>query len=241
MSSFPIGEFLGQFAAVLPSLLVRFLIAWAATFAILIFVVSWLRKHIRPQFLRLDSAVRAWARHLRYSDVTATGPGADERHARTSFFRFWTNFASAPALIVGSLLVPIWATGNALEPKLWYLPGVCYAGSMLLSFLSKKVFKRVRPEREAGAFGHKLKDGSFPSGHSLTSFCFWFMLAATAVAAGLAPLWVALILVGIFLIVGLTGMSRVYLGVHFPTDVLGGYSIGLLWCAACYIALRPAL
>ncbi|MBW3636210.1 MAG: phosphatase PAP2 family protein [Armatimonadetes bacterium] len=241
MSSFPIGEFLSQFAAVLPSLLVRFMLAWAATFVILIFVVSYLRRHIRPQFLKVDAGIRAWARELRYADVTATGPGADERHARTWFFRFWTNFASAPALIIGSLFVAIWAAGNAAEPRLWYLPGVSYAGAMLLSFLSKRVFRRVRPPRAEGAFGHKLQDGSFPSGHSLTCFCFWFMMAVTATAAGLASIWVALILLGVFVIVALTGISRVYLGVHFPTDVLGGYWIGLLWCAACYIALRPML
>jgi undecaprenyl-diphosphatase len=112
---------------------------------------------------------------------------------------------------------------------------------MLLSFFSKRVFKRVRPVREAGAFGHKLKDGSFPSGHSLTSFCFWFMLAATSIASGMASLWIAPIIAAVFLIVALTGVSRVYLGVHFPTDVLGGYSMGLLWCVVCYIALRPVL
>jgi membrane-associated phospholipid phosphatase len=38
------------------------------------------------------------------------------------------------------------------------------------------------------------------------------------------------------IIVGLTGLSRVYMGVHFPSDVMGGYFIGAMWCLACFLA-----
>lgn len=244
-------EFFVQLLDVLPSLLPRFVGAWALTFVMLIYTILWLKKHIRPHVLRVDAHIRAWARTLRYHDVTDTGPGATERHARTWFFRFWTNFASAPSLILLSLLVPIliyWQVSNQeavqenwIGPRIFFLPGLCYAGSMLLSFVSKRVFKRVRPERQVGAFGHKLKDGSFPSGHSLTSFAFWIMLAIATVIFG-APLWVcALLWLGAITTIVLTGLSRIYLGVHFPSDVLGGYSIGLVWCIVCYFVLRPAL
>jgi GT2 family glycosyltransferase len=90
--NFPIGDFLSQFAQVLPSLLWRFLLAWAVTFVAVIYVVSALRKHIRPHYLQIDAAIRAWARELRYADVTATGPHADERHARTLFFSLLDEF-----------------------------------------------------------------------------------------------------------------------------------------------------
>lgn len=238
---FPVGEFFAQFFAALPALFPRFALAWIFSFIFLVVSVSWLKKHIHPHVLRADAKIRAWARTLRYEDITATGAGAAERHARTYFFRFWTNFASAPSLIVQSLALAIWATGNTTEPRLYYLPGLSYAGSMLLSFVSKRVFKRVRPVREAGAFGHKLKDGSFPSGHSLTCFAFWFMLAVNAVIVHAGLPWVGALFAAAFLIVTFTGLSRIYLGVHFPSDVLGGYSIGLIWCVACYFALHPVL
>ena len=241
MNSFPFGAFFSEFFTSLPEILPRLLLAWLASFLVINGLLLWIKTRVRPHVLRVDSRIRSWARTLRYEDVTATGPGSAERHARTLFFRFWTNFASAPALICLSLGVAVWAKGHWQQPKMWYLPGLCYAGSMLLSFVSKRVFKRIRPERVAGAFGHKLKDGSFPSGHSLTSFCFWMMLAATAAIVGISLSWIGVLVAAAILIVTLTGLSRVYLGVHFPTDVLGGYSMGLIWCVVCYFVLRPAL
>lgn len=245
MSFFPVGEFFAQFFSVLPALAPRLLLAWAATFAGLVPLIWALKRTIRPNVARLDARVRAWAQTVRYADVTATGAGAAERHARTWFFRFWTNFASAPALIFLSLALAIWATGRfdygRGGARWFYLPGLCYAGSMLLSFVIKRVFKRARPVRIEGTFGHKLKDASFPSGHSLTSFCFWMALAAAATLAGMAGAGVALLIAAAFFVVAMTGLSRVYLGVHFPSDVLGGFSMGAIWCAACYFALRGAL
>jgi membrane-associated phospholipid phosphatase len=206
---------------------------------------------------------------------------SDERVPLTWFFRFWTNFASAPSLSLLSLGLPmglyLWwrapsiAGSSLLAPlalaarvagveskqSAWsvapeaalcfgrvrpYLqPGLCYAGSMCLSFWLKRVFKRLRPERKSGTFGHKLKDGSFPSGHSLTSFCFWLSAASMLARSGAGPLFVALGSGVAIAIVGFTGLSRVYLGVHFPSDVLGGYVIGLAWCLACLPTLGKAL
>lgn len=241
MKFFPVGLFLSQFFAAVPQLLPRFVLAWIAALLGLIFVVALLKKLIKPQILGADARIRAWAKHLRYKDAVTVGSEAPERHRRTWFFRFWTNFASAPTLSLLSLATAIWATGNTQSPRLFYLPGLCYGGSMLLSWVSKKVFKRVRPERAPGAFGHKLADGSFPSGHSLTSFCFWVMLPVAAFTAGLsAPLVLLFLLLGT-MVITLTGLSRIYLGVHFPSDVLGGYGIGALWCTLCYFALHPAL
>jgi len=241
LTTFPIGAFFSQFLAAVPELWPRFALAWLAALVGLVIVVSLLKKLIRPQVLRGDARIRAWAKRVRYQDAVAAGDDAIERHRRTWFFRFWTNFASAPTLSVFSLATAIWATGNVAEPRLFYLPGLAYGGSMLLSWVSKRVFKRARPERAPGAFGHKLADGSFPSGHSLTSFCFWFMLAAAAITAGLPGAVVSTLILAAFAVVTLTGLSRIYLGVHFPSDVLGGYGIGAAWCALCYFALHPLL
>ncbi len=246
MTSFPVGEFFTQFFAALPDFWLRFVLAWLAALLILVAVISLLKQLIRPQILAADARIRAWAKKVRYHDVKAEDPASPvpdtpERHLRTWFFRFWTNFASAPSLSFFSLATAIWATGNTAAPRFFYLPGLCYAGSMLLSWVSKRVFKRARPQRAPGAFGHKLADGSFPSGHSLTSFCFWFMLPVAALGAGVAGALIAALALAAFAIVTLTGLSRIYLGVHFPSDVMGGFSIGALWCALCYFALHPVL
>lgn len=233
------GAFLAQFVALLPSLGPRFVFAWLLTLFALIGVFSGLKPRLRGHLLRLDTHVRNWAAALRFRDIA---DHTTDRVLRTWFFRFWTNFASAPTLIALSLALAIWGTAN--DPKyatLYYLPGFCYMGSSFLSYFTKRVFKRPRPARAEGSFGHKMKDASFPSGHSLTSFCFWFGCILAAPLAGMSMGWFAVASVLATLTVVFTGVSRIYLGVHFPSDVLGGYFIGLVWCVVCYFALVPAL
>ena len=132
-----------------------------------------------------------------------------------------------------------YTVGAVLTPD--FLPGFTFCGSMLMSYVTKRIFKRVRPVREHGTFGHRMKDGSFPSGHSLTSWCFWLMLAVAVEAFGAGTVLVLAITAVGLAIPLLTGLSRVYLGVHFPSDVLGGYTIGAVWSLVCYFALLPVL
>ncbi len=77
---------------------------------------------------------------------------------------------------------------------------------------------------------------AYPSGHSLHSMAVLGLLTVLAVRAapGLARR-VLLVVVGAAL-VGTVGFSRVYLGVHWPSDVLGGWLIGLFWIAASLVA-----
>lgn len=233
------AAFLARFAALLPAVTPRFLIAWALTLFALIGLFSFLRPKLRGHLLRLDTRVRDWAAQLRFRDIA---DHTTDRVLRTWFFRFWTNFASAPSLIILSLALAIWATGSGQKyATLFYLPGFCYMGSSFLSLFSKRHFKRPRPVRAEGSFGHKMKDASFPSGHSLTSFCFWFGCVMAAPLTGMSMTNFAILSVLATLTVVFTGMSRIYMGVHFPSDVLGGYVIGLVWCTVCYFALVPAL
>jgi len=100
-------------------------------------------------------------------------------------------------------------------------------GALALEFTVKQIVRRPRPEP---FFGYPLPHSySFPSGHALFAVACFGMLA-TLVAPliptriGRALLWTATIL-----LVAAIGFSRVYLGVHYPSDVLGGYAIGLVW------------
>lgn len=240
-----IGAFSGVLLQMLWALLPRFLLALFMTGALLVLFFSRVKERVRRHVTHWDSHLRELAGRMRYR---TPGDEASDRVKWTWFFRFWTNFASAPSLSFWSLFVPFWMWQRALSTapnaqttlastSHWVLPGVCYAGSMLLSFVLKRVFKRVRPPREGQAFGYKLKDPSFPSGHSLTSFCFWLMLAVVVSTTGtmsfLGALLFSLFALSIPL---LTGWSRIYLGVHFPSDVAGGYCIGMAWCVACFLA-----
>lgn len=234
-----LSEFVRHFVADLPAILPRFVLAWAVSFGVLIPAFRWLRPKMRHDMARLDHHARQWALGLRFH--TRDEPTTD-RVLRTWFFRFWTNFASAPSLGALSVALATWAFGSDQpRPELFYLPGLAFLGSMWLSWTSKRVFRRPRPPRSEGAFGHRLKDGSFPSGHSLTALSFWSAVVVAAALAGLLGIWVLLYALVVLLIVVLTGLSRVYLGVHFPTDVLGGYVMAVVWLVACTFLLLPVL
>jgi undecaprenyl-diphosphatase len=103
---------------------------------------------------------------------------------------------------------------------------VSTAGSAVLTTVLKSVFERARPELFDS--GYHSSFYSFPSGHATVAVGFYGML--TVVLAyrlrGKARWAVA---VSGFLVVLLIGFSRLYLGVHYPTDIVAGYLAALLW------------
>lgn len=104
---------------------------------------------------------------------------------------------------------------------------ITMTGAVLINATLKLLFGRERPEP---FFGTPLPESySFPSGHALLSFCFYGMIAAVITArvkgAGRrASVWAVAVWV-----VALVGLSRVYLGVHYPSDVAAGYAAALVW------------
>jgi undecaprenyl-diphosphatase len=112
----------------------------------------------------------------------------------------------------------------------WRLSAVLLAvstgGSIVLTTVLKGVFQRARPELFDS--GYQASFYSFPSGHATVAVGFYGML--TVILAnrlrGFARWAVA---VSGVLVVILIGFSRLYLGVHYPTDILAGYLSALLW------------
>src|ERR1051326_3170744 len=91
----------------------------------------------------------------------------------------------------------------------------------------KLLFERHRPEAYFGLvepLGY-----SFPSGHSMASCCFYGGLALIAAGRARSRGMRWGIYSGAAMVIGGIGLSRVYLGVHYPTDVLGGYTAALAW------------
>lgn len=107
---------------------------------------------------------------------------------------------------------------------------VCLAGGTLLNFLLKTLFARSRPDllRVVEAAGY-----SFPSGHAMVSLCFYGMLTYLIIRN--IKSWrirYAIIVLTSILVMAI-GISRIYLGVHYPTDVMAGYAAGSMWLALC--------
>ncbi len=104
--------------------------------------------------------------------------------------------------------------------------GCAMIGEIILETSTKDLFHRARPE---SFFNVPLPHSySYPSGHALGSFCFYGALAFVGSRYFAAnKKWIAYLFAA--WIVGLIGFSRIYLGVHYPTDVIGGYLLGAAW------------
>jgi undecaprenyl-diphosphatase len=110
---------------------------------------------------------------------------------------------------------------------------VAIGGGTLLSTLLKLGFDRPRPDLVAHAVD--VWTASFPSGHALMSAVTYLTLGALLARVQARP-QPKLYFLGVAVVITLTvGVSRVYLGVHWPTDVLAGWSIGAAWALSCWL------
>ena len=125
----------------------------------------------------------------------------------------------------------------------WYRPLwlfiVAMAGQAVLHNGAKLLIARTRPS--AVISYQPIESFSFPSGHALSSLCLyaslvWLVTNRLENSAIKAALWIV-----ILIFVLLTGLSRLYIGVHFPTDVLAGWLAAAVWTAAVVSTDRKPL
>ena len=111
---------------------------------------------------------------------------------------------------------------------------IVISGGVGLNIWLKNLFARVRPalwERivEANSF-------SFPSGHAMVSLVVYGFIGYLLIANFRS--WSSFILFFTVLLILAIGFSRLYLGVHYPTDIIAGYAAGLVWLISCIISLE---
>jgi undecaprenyl-diphosphatase len=103
---------------------------------------------------------------------------------------------------------------------------VAMAGSLVLDLALKYAYHRTRPTAYFGVAPHSY---SFPSGHAMCSFCFYGVLAGLLSARTKPLAWRLLIWFAAAALVIAIGLSRIYLGVHYPSDVVAGYLAAAVW------------
>jgi undecaprenyl-diphosphatase len=109
-------------------------------------------------------------------------------------------------------------------------------GGAALSTALKELFARPRPDL-VPHLTH-VSTSSFPSGHAMLSAVVYLTLGAL-LARLVEGWWAKLYFVGVAVVLTLfVGASRVYLGVHYPTDVVAGWAAGLAWAVLCWLAAR---
>ena len=105
-----------------------------------------------------------------------------------------------------------------------------------LSQLLKSLFERPRPELVP--HGSEVYTASFPSGHSMMAAVVYLTLAVLLTRTFRQPAVRAYLMVLAVTVVLSVGASRVYLGVHWPTDVLAGWLLGAGWALSCALTAR---
>lgn len=110
---------------------------------------------------------------------------------------------------------------------------IATVGGTALTYGMKFAFDRPRPEL-VPHLSH-VYTSSFPSGHSMMSAAVYLTLA-TLLSTVLRRRRLKVYVLCIALLTSfLVGLSRVYMGVHYPTDVLGGWAVGLAWALLCWL------
>ena len=116
------------------------------------------------------------------------------------------------------------------------LMAISLSGAWLLNTILKGLFHRARPD-----IVHLVKAGgySFPSGHAMVAAAFYGVIGYLLwlnLRNRSKPSWYVVLFT--FALILAIGISRVYLGVHFASDVIAGYVVGGVWATACIVGLK---
>ena len=143
-------------------------------------------------------------------------------------------FAGSNSVIPALFALAVIALLLTRRPREALFLAIASGGSLILNETMKVFFARPRPQLP---WAQVLPDYSFPSGHTMNSLAFYVALAIVAWSvfgrrAGLASVAAAIVLTMVI------GVSRIYLGYHYLTDVVGGLLAGTAWLLIVAAAFR---
>lgn len=156
---------------------------------------------------------------------------AGGRPALVTIARIFTALGEPTVLVGAGFLVAGWLWWNGRARFALMLLAVILVGRGITE-VEKLAVARPRPELEPHLA--IVRTWSFPSGHATSSMIFYLTLA---LALGAGKPWQRIAAAAAVLLSLLIGVSRVMLGVHWPSDVVGGWAFGLLWVL---LTLAPA-
>jgi undecaprenyl-diphosphatase len=175
-----------------------------------------------------DWAIKA----LRRADDPATPIGP---RILSEVGRDLTALGGVAVLMLMTAAVVVYLLMLRKHHAMWLVIGAT-AGGLMLSTILKQSFDRPRPELVPHL--SQMYTSSFPSGHSMMSAIVYLtlgsLLAQITPRQRLKSYFIGVALLLTFLV----GISRVYMGVHYPTDVLAGWTAGLVWALICWLVAR---
>ena len=179
----------------------------------------------KGRIAQLDLAVLNW--------LQLHGTEGGER-----FFVF-VSWLGAPVLIAVDVAAAVWLAFRR-EWRWFALWTVAIAGGVLLDQMLKLAFQRARPS-VASEFIASSTSWSFPSGHAMNSLVGYAMLAFLLREHLKNPRARIAVTIGAVILIAAIGFSRLYLGVHYVSDVTAGYLAGSAWVLACVTAERHVI
>lgn len=153
----------------------------------------------------------------------ASGPWLDQASLRISWAGYQGVIVFDALLIVVLLALRRWREAT--------FAGVALVGSALLNLMTKQLFARARPTLWESISPQDTF--SFPSGHAMGSMT--LVMVLILLAWGTRWRWPVLVPACAFGVA--VGLSRIYLGVHYPSDILGGWAAAIAWVVGIYAAV----
>jgi len=180
-----------------------------------LFFFAWIAEEmLKGATVRLDLAVRGWVHQFASPAMT---------RAMTAISLLGYNVLIVELVLALAIFWFLrWRRAAA-----WLT--VTMAGALALDLALKYAFHRPRPQV---FFGVEPQSYSFPSGHALCSFCFYGVLVGLIAARAKSMIFRVAAGVAATALVAAIGLSRIYLGMHYPSDVLAGYLAASLWVAS---------
>jgi len=172
----------------------------------------------QPLKLKIDTIVFSWLQSMSSSLMTRF------MSAITFFGSRYFLFPCYAVLVAYYLFI---------RKKLWFAVAFALTGFLgnQLLYLMQDVFERVRPADSLIGF---INGFGYPSGHSFASFVFAGLLSFLVWQKHLQIKWKLICVITLFLIASIIAISRAYLHAHYPTDVLGGFYLSILWLIPCF-------
>lgn len=185
-------------------------------------------------FIEIAQGISA---NSRLSNVDATITKSIESNVSATLLQIFavvTHFGDRPVLFAICVFVPVWLS-QARRKLLAISVALTLAGNAVLNPMLKLYFERLRPVNEhdvANALGW-----SFPSGHASGAVVAYGMLAYVAMRI-LPSRWRLPVMLGFASLVLTVGFSRIFLQVHFASDVVAGFASGLGWLCVCIMSIE---
>jgi len=183
-------------------------VAWAAALALFV----WLAFDVPRGETWFDEPFRTWVH-------------AHAMPAATTLMIWFSRIGQPLVLVIAAAIIclVLWRVGHSRTATEF---AIVIAGAEFIDLGVKNAVRRIRP---MPFYGRRPMTYSFPSGHALMSCAFFGCLAVIAAARfkSRAHRWICYS--AAILCAGAIGLSRIYLGVHYPSDVLGGYAAAVVW------------